>query len=68
MTFKYKKLLGKIKEKYGTQYNFSIAMGLSERTISMKLNSQRPWTDKEMEKAIDILEIPVNQIHLYFFQ
>ena len=30
MVFDYSKLSGRIVEKFGTQYNFAIAMGLSE--------------------------------------
>ncbi|BDP83376.1 hypothetical protein EfmAA610_05860 [Enterococcus faecium] len=40
MSFDYSKLSGKIVEKYGTQYNFSIALGLSERSLSLKLNNR----------------------------
>lgn len=68
MTFRYSRLLGKITEVYGTQFNFAIAMGLSERTMSLKLNGLRKWTDEDMKKAISLLEIPVEKVHLYFFE
>jgi len=67
MTFKYDKLLGRIVEKFGTQYNFSIAMGLSERTISLKLNNKRRWTDEDIAKAAKLLDILSSEIHEYFF-
>lgn len=67
MTFKYDKLLGRIVEKFRTQYNFSIAMALSERTISLKLNNKRRWTDEEIAKAAELLDIPSSEIHEYFF-
>ena len=38
MAFDYSKLRGKIVEKFGTQTEFSKAMNLSERTMSLKLN------------------------------
>ena len=40
MAFNYAKLLGKIVEIFGTQRKFAEAMGLSERTISLKLNGK----------------------------
>ena len=36
MPFDFSKLSGKIVEKYGTQYNFAKAMGLSEHSLSTK--------------------------------
>lgn len=42
MSYNYPKLLGRIVEKYGTQYNFSIAMGMSERSLFLKLNNKVP--------------------------
>jgi hypothetical protein len=41
MEFDYSKLNGRIVEIFGTQLNFSVAMGLSERSISLKLNNGR---------------------------
>ena len=43
MSFDYRKLLGRIVEKMGSQSNFSKAMGLSERSMSLKLNSKVPF-------------------------
>ena len=57
MCYDYSKLAGRIVEKFGTQYNFAIAMGLSERTISLKMNGKVSWKDTE-----------TNFIHLYFFK
>ncbi len=67
MSNDYSKLAGKIVEKYGTQYNFAQAMGLSERSISLKMNNRVPWKDFEMAKASELLDIDVNQLHEYFF-
>lgn len=68
MSYDYSKLLGKIVEKCGTQLIFSERMGLSERTISLKLNRKFPWKDTEIVKAAEILEIPSNEIVEYFFK
>ncbi|MGS7304574.1 DUF739 family protein [Enterococcus faecium] len=67
MSFDYSKLSGKIVEKYGTQYNFSIALGLSERSLSLKLNNRVPWKSTELQKAIELLDIPKEKIGEYFF-
>ncbi|HDG6063125.1 TPA: DUF739 family protein [Staphylococcus aureus] len=68
MCYDYSRLSGKIVEKYGTQYNFAIAMKLSERSLSLKLNGKVAWKDSEIWKAIQLLDIPVEKIHLYFFK
>ena len=67
MSYDYSKLLGRIVEKFGTQYNFPIAMGLSERSISLKLNNKVPWKNTEMHKAASLLEINLEDISEYFF-
>ena len=67
MTKDFSKLSGKIVEKYGTQYNFAVALGLSERSLSLKLNNKVGWRDEEMERAIDLLDLDLNDIPAYFF-
>ncbi|HET1253568.1 TPA: DUF739 family protein [Streptococcus pneumoniae] len=67
MTKDFSKLSGKIVEKYGTQYNFSIALGLSERSLSLKLNNKVGWRDEEIERAIELLDLDLNDIPAYFF-
>lgn len=67
MGFNYSKLSGKIKEKYDTQAKFSQAMGVSERTLSLKLNNKISWNQDEIIKACDLLEIPAKKIQAYFF-
>ena len=67
MKFNYSKLLGRITEIYGIQSNFATDMKLSERTISLKLNGIRTWKDVEIKRAMELLKIPINEVHLYFF-
>lgn len=67
MAFNYAKLLGKIVEIFGTQRKFAEAMGLSERTISLKLNGKMGWKQAEIVKASSVLSIPENSIVEYFF-
>lgn len=68
MCFDYSSLSGLIVEKYGTQYNFAIALGISERSLSLKLNNKVGWKDREIEKARELLDISPENIHRYFFK
>ncbi|HEL1613984.1 TPA: DUF739 family protein [Streptococcus suis] len=67
MSKDFSKLSGRIVEKFGTQYNFATAIGLSERSLSLKLNNKVGWKDEEMEKAIELLDLDITEIPSYFF-
>lgn len=64
---KFRKLQGRIKEVFETQGAFAGAMGLSETTITAKLKGRIDWKRTEMRKACELLEIPIEEIHEYFF-
>ncbi|MGQ7704891.1 DUF739 family protein [Streptococcus suis] len=68
MVFDYSKLSGRIVEKFGTQYNFAIAMGISERSLSLKLNNRVDWRSKEITKACQELGISNDELSEYFFK
>ena len=68
MSNDYSKLLGRITEKFGTQAEFANAMGVSERSISLKLNNKVSWKDNEISKAVEILEVNPKDIPAYFFK
>ena len=42
-------------------------MGLSERTVSLKLNDKVTWKDDEILKAVHVLELNPQDIPKYFF-
>lgn len=65
--FDYRKLRGRIREKCGTQSNFASVIGLSDVSVSNKLNNNVEWGQEEIENAIEALDIPFNEIHSYFF-
>lgn len=67
MPYNYSKLLGRIVEKVGTQGKFAERMGLSERTISLKLNGKIEWKQGEIAKACNVLDIVESEIASYFF-
>ena len=67
MIYDYDKLCEKIKEVCGTHQKFASLMGLSERSISLKLNNKKYFKQGEIQKAIVILGIKEYEIHIYFF-
>lgn len=68
MSIDFSKLNGRIVEKFGTQYNFAIALGVSERTLSLKLNDKVDWKASEIMRAVKLLELKEADIPLYFFK
>lgn len=64
---KYDKLRGRIIEKFGSQKAFAAAMGMNVSTLSFKLNGKSEWTREEIEKACGLLDIPIEEVHSYFF-
>lgn len=67
LLYDYKKLRGKIVEKFATLQNFARAMEWSERTLSLKINNKRYWKQSEIIKACKILDINKEDIVAYFF-
>lgn len=67
MAYDYSKLLGKIKEVFNTNAAFATAMGVSERTMSLKINNERGWKQTEIDKACELLDISRVDIGAYFF-
>ncbi|ATI19619.1 cro-like repressor [Streptococcus phage 9B4] len=67
MEFKYDKLKGRIKEKYGTQENFAEAIGKTQTTTSFKINGKASWNQDEIVKAIEVLGLSKDDIVEYFF-
>lgn len=65
--FDYSRLLGKIKEKCGTQNEFSRLMKMSRTSLSKRLNNLIDFTSDEILTACKILEIDFNEIPVYFF-
>lgn len=67
MAFNYSKLRGRIREVFGTQDRFAEAMGRSNTSISQKLNNKSEWTQKEINRAVEVLGIDDVDISAYFF-
>lgn len=67
MAFDFRKLNGKIVEKYSTQYRFAEALGMSEHSLSNKLNNRVPWKTSEITKAMKLLGLDQKKVGEYFF-
>ena len=66
-TFDYNKLKGRIKEKCGTCSNFAKLLGCSNNTMSAKMNNISDFTQTEIIKSVDILDLKKVDIPTYFF-
>ena len=65
--FDYSKLRGRIVEKVGSLTKFSELTGISNTTLHDRLKNRLVFTQSEIYKTIKILEIPDNEISIYFF-
>jgi len=65
--FDYSKLRGKIREIFKTQSAFAEAMGISSTSLSAKLNNKIEFSQKEIDRAVDLLKIEKEDIPAYFF-
>lgn len=63
----YAKLKGKIREVFNTNAEFAAQMNMHCGSLSAKLNNNSPWKREEIERACNLLSIPIEQVHLYFF-
>ena len=67
MAFAYDKLKGKIKEVFGTQEAFSVALGIARTSLYSKINNNTEFTQTEMLKSLELLHLEKSEIDSYFF-
>lgn len=67
--FDYRKLIGRIIEKFGTRKAFAEAVGISENSMSQKLSNKMAITTDDIKLWCEsrFLDIPCEQIGVYFF-
>lgn len=67
--FDYSKLIGRIIEKFGSRRNFAEAIELSENSMSQKLSGKMKITTDDIKQWCkpEFLDIPCNEIGVYFF-
>ena len=68
MKYDYSKLTGLIVEKFRTRYKFAYAMNMKHSSISLKLNNQVGFSQEEIIKAMELLQIPPCELDQYFFK
>lgn len=68
MQFDFSRLAGRIVEKFGTRSAFAAAVGIGESSLSEKLNNKRQIDSTEIVEwsGPGLLDIPAEQLHLYF--
>ena len=67
MDFCYNKLRGRIKEVCSTDTRFAELMGISKATVSAKLNNKSEFSQPEILKAVEVLNLERSEIPQYFF-
>lgn len=65
--YDYSKLRGRIVEVCGTQCEFAKRIGLSDRSVNLKINGNVFWKQNEIDKAIEALNLTKDDIQSYFF-
>lgn len=68
MEFDYSKLRGRIIEKFQSLFNFSEVIDITYESLSKKMNNKTAILQSEIIKWCELLEIPVEEIGIYFFK
>lgn len=63
----YKKLRGRIVEKYGTVTGFAKELGKTRQCVDNKLHDRSGFTKADMDEWSRLLDIKVKEIGEYFF-
>ena len=67
MPYTYNKLKGKIVEVFGNQNNFASNLGVSEVSVSRKLNRKTEFSQSDIERWSNLLGIETADYGDYFF-
>lgn len=68
MRFDFSKLRGRMVEYYGTLAAFAKAYGISENSLSLKMNNKTKFSSGDIIKISEMLEIKKDEIGDYFFK
>ena len=68
MEFDYFKLKGLIREQGRFQDDVAVAAGIGKSSFNLKINGHFGFKQDEIIRICDVLGIPYEQIHLYFFR
>lgn len=65
--YDYSKLKGRLKELGYTQEEFAKRIEISPCSLNLTLKNKRDFRQDEILKAGEVLHIPVDEFHQYFF-
>ena len=63
----YSKLRGRIVEKYGSQEKFCDVVGLSSVSVSNKMTGQTGFSQKDILKWCELLDIDIKEVGDFFY-
>lgn len=66
-TLNYEKLLDRMYHYRQNQTTLAVSIGISRASMNAKINSQRAFTQPEIIKICQLLDIPHSKIGDYFF-
>lgn len=67
MGYSYRKLRGKIIEKYGSQEKYAEILGISSNSLSKKMRGKTGFSQKDIATWSALLEIDKDDYGKYFF-
>ncbi len=67
MHYKYDRLRGRIVEMYGSQEEFAKVIGISSNSMSKKMNGKTGFSQKDIIKWSELLDISKSEYGEYFF-
>lgn len=67
INYDYSYLLGKMKERGFTQESLSKCIGISAVSLNLSLNNKRTFKQDEITKICETLNIPIENVQIYFF-
>lgn len=67
MKFKYAKLRGRIVEKFGTMDAFATELGISKTQLSKKMNGRAGFSQSDIIKSSQLLDIDLNDVGSFFY-
>ncbi len=66
--YDYSKLLGRIKEKYGTRDKLVEKITISSTSLNLRLNNKLKFDQQDIKELSEALDIQEAEIPDYFFQ
>lgn len=65
--YDYSKLKGRIKERFLTQSEFAKKLGISDASLSYKLNNKTVFDQDQIQDSIEIFDLTAQETMDYFF-